>query len=270
MRNFLAATRLLYTQALSVELVYRFSLFQAFFGVAVGLVGLALFWLAAGRGAGTGAIYTPGLLLCYFVVTSAHAILQENKLSWNVSTGIRMGKLSASMLRPYPYLMTQIAQAAATATIRLALLAPVLVVLYFALDGIREVADSLTLERVAIYTATLAVSFFAGWMTRIAIGLLAFDMTQTWGPELIFISLYSLASGISYPVDLLPPALLAAASWTPVYYMIGFPALVLLGKLDHAQVAQGLGRGAIVAGVTGLAALILWRRGMKKFEAIGI
>lgn len=269
-RRLLASTRLYYTQALSVELLYRFALFQGFLGVAVGFVGLTMFWLAAGRSAGEHAAYGPGLLISYFILTSAHSILHENKLSLNLSSGIRMGKLSASMLRPYPYLVSQLAQAAATATIRLGLLLPVFLILYLFVDGIHEIFAQLTAERLALYLATLTVSFAAGWLVKIALGLLAFDMTQTWGPELIFLSLYSAASGVSYPADLLSATLYNLASWTPVYYMIGFPALVLLGRIEGPAVIEGLQRGLLVAVVTGVIVWFMWKRGMTKFEAIGI
>lgn len=269
-KSLAAAARLTYTQALSVELLYRFALAQGFLGTAIGFVGLVLFWVAAGRSAGADAQYAPGVLVTYFIMTSAHSILLESKLSWNLSFGIRMGKLSASLLRPFPYLLSQLAQAAATATVRVALLTPVLLILYFAVDGLREAVGALTVDRLTLYAGTLVVALIAGWLIRIAIGLLAFDMTQTWGPELIFLSVYSAASGISYPPDLLSPALLEVASWTPVYYMIGFPALVLLGRLDHTAVIEGMQRGAVVAGITGLIVWLMWRRGMKKFEAIGI
>jgi ABC-2 type transport system permease protein len=270
MRRLFTATRLFFTQALAVELAYRFALAQSFLGVAFGFLGLILFWLAAARNGNAASIYSPGVLVAYFIVASAHGILHESRLSWNLSMGIRMGKLSASMLRPYPYLLTAIAQAAAHATLRILVMAPILALVVAFLPFFHDAAAQISGERLAWFLAALVVSLAAGWLIKIALGLLAFDMTQTWGPELIFLSIYSVASGIGYPADLLPAGILAVVRWTPVYYMIGFPTLVLLGRVDAAACIEGLGRGVVVSIVTGIVVWLMWRRGMRQFEAVGI
>jgi ABC-2 type transport system permease protein len=268
--SFVKATRLSYTQALAVELIYRFALAQSFLGVAVGFVGVILFWLAAGAASGPAAAYTPGLLVAYFLMVSAHSIIHENRLSWNLSAAIRMGKVSAAILRPYPYLVGIVATAAAHATVRLALITPLVVLAFALVPVLAPVAHAVTMPGLGLYAGAMVLSFAAGWAIRIALGLLAFDMTQTWGPELIFMAIYTIASGVSYPPDLLPPVLVELVSWTPVYYMIGFPALVLLGKISGGAVAAGFAKGVVVVAATLLVVAVMWKRGLKRFEAVGI
>ncbi|MBI2569032.1 MAG: ABC-2 family transporter protein [Candidatus Schekmanbacteria bacterium] len=264
-----AATRVAYGQAISVELSYRFALAQSFFGIAISLAGLLLFWLAAARAA-VSPTYPEHLIVGYFTLTAVHRILHENRVSFNVSASIRLGKLSAAMLRPYPFLLTVMAQAAAHATVRIAIIAPILIALAAALDPLAKIARTVGWQELALYTLALLLSFAAGWLIQITVGLLAFQMTQTWGPDLIFHSIYAVASGGVYPPDLLPPFWHALAAWTPVYYMIAFPALVLLGRVQGAELCAGLVRGAIVTAVTAAVVTVMWRRGIRRFEAIGI
>jgi ABC-type uncharacterized transport system permease subunit len=82
--------------------------------------------------------------------------------------------------------------------------------------------------------------------------------------------LYYSASGVIFPIDLLPAKLLAAAQWTPMYYMVGFPVLTLMGRISSAEFNEHASRGLIVLLATSAVVAILWRRGIKRFEAIGI
>jgi ABC-2 type transport system permease protein len=100
--------------------------------------------------------------------------------------------------------------------------------------------------------------------------MLAFDMAQIWGPDTFFIALYYAASGAVYPIDLLPVWALTLAKWTPMYYMAGFPVLTLMNRIPHQEFANELLRGAIVLTTLILVMFWMWRRGIKKFEAIGI
>jgi ABC-2 type transport system permease protein len=95
-------------------------------------------------------------------------------------------------------------------------------------------------------------------------------MTQTWGPELIFLSIFSFASGVAFPVDLVPDWIYRIIEWTPVYYMVGFPALVFLNRLPEPVVLSGLIHGGIVTALTCVVVALMWRRGLGKFEAVGI
>lgn len=277
MKRFIQVTRLHYTQALSVELTYRFALLQGLFGVAIGSIGLLLFWLAAGRAGGSSgadagqiATYTPSLLAAYFLAAGVLTTTQENHLAMNLSAGIRMGKLSAALLRPYPFLASVLAQVAAQATLRLMFTVPLVAILVLGVEPLRQALTASDPARFGILALAVGLGLIMCWLVNLAVGMLAFDMTQTWGPELIFMSMHAVASGVSYPSDLLPPVWAAAVAWTPLYYMIGFPALIFTGRLTAVAAWSGLGQGLLVATVMALVVGLMWRRGMRKFEAIGI
>jgi ABC-2 type transport system permease protein len=250
--------------------MYRFALVQSLITIAISLLGLLAFWLEAGRAAGPDAAYSRGALVAYFLIVSAHSLIQENRLSWNLSAAIRMGKLSASMLRPFPFLFSIMAQAAAYATVRLVLIVPVLAILGLAVPPLGAVLASINLILFTKYALAFAVAIAIGWLVKLSLGMLAFDLTQTWGPELIFIAFSAVSSGIVYPSDLLTGVFHGIVVWTPFYYMIGFPALVLLGRVQGPELWIQLGHGVILTGVMALIATLMWRRGLKRFEAVGI
>jgi ABC-2 type transport system permease protein len=174
------------------------------------------------------------------------------------------------MLRPFPFLFSIMAQAAAYATVRLVLILPVIALLAVCVPALGQVLQGLGSAVILSYAAALALALVVGWLVKLALGMLAFDLTQTWGPELLFVAFSTVSSGVSYPPDLLTGGLRVVVSWTPFYYMIGFPALVLLGRVRGGLMAAELGKGAVVAVLTAVLVVCLWRRGLKRFEAVGI
>jgi ABC-2 type transport system permease protein len=268
--SLLAATRLYFMQALAVELTYRFALLQQAAGLAVGLAGLLFFWRTAGSGVAAQATYTPALLTAYFTIAYVQLILQDAKVSWTIATSIRMGKLSTALLRPYPFLLSVAAQAMAVALLRFVLVLPALVLAFWLMDELRPVVAPLDAGRLTAFLGAVALGLVCGILTRMVVGLSAFDLTQTWGPELVFFAFSTMAGGEAYPIDLLPPSWLAASSWTPAFYMVGFPALVFLGRVDEAEYLSYLLRGIFVALSTAGVVALMWRRGLRRFEAVGI
>jgi ABC-2 type transport system permease protein len=95
-------------------------------------------------------------------------------------------------------------------------------------------------------------------------------MTQTWGPELLFMSMFFAFSGVVYPVDLLPSGLVKALSWTPLFYMQGLPNLVAIGRISGQPLVEYLMRGSLVFVASAAILVFMWQRGVRKFEAIGI
>jgi ABC-2 type transport system permease protein len=68
---------------------------------------------------------------------------------------------------------------------------------------------------------------------------------------------------------MLPGVMQVAAIALPFRYMVGFPVEVLSGHLDPAGLAQGF---AIQLGWLAVAlafSALLWRRGLRRYEAVG-
>jgi ABC-type uncharacterized transport system permease subunit len=55
-----------------------------------------------------------------------------------------------------------------------------------------------------------------------------------------------------------------------MYYMVGFPVLTLMGRIPAGEFTNEASRGGLVILLTLIVTLLMWRRGIKKFEAIGI
>lgn len=265
-------------QQLSVQLGYRLAFAQIALFEALGLAGTLFYWRAAavsGGNAGTLAGYSVASVVVYFIVASSHMILEESGISRTLSMDIRTGKLAASLVRPFPFLIQPVTQGLAYSLSRFFMVGPVLVAIFASVPQLREFFVDVARREGAwtwlgAYLLALTLALACNLVVRLVLGLLAFDMTQTWGPELLFMSIFFALSGAVYPVDLLPPGLVEALSWTPLFYMQGLPNLVAIGRVAGDPLVTYFARGTIVLIISILILVIMWRRGISKFEAIGI
>jgi ABC-2 type transport system permease protein len=72
-----------------------------------------------------------------------------------------------------------------------------------------------------------------------------------------------------YPVELFPPALRAAAEWMPFRYQIGLPVEVMTGAHDLPTTLGLLARQWLWVVLSAVVAGVLWKRGLKRFSAVG-
>jgi ABC-2 type transport system permease protein len=268
------ATLIFFTQQLSVQLSYRMAFFQVALFEAAGLASTVFYWRAAATGGRAG--YSATAIVVYFIVASAHQILQESGISRSLSLDIRSGKLAVSLVRPFPFLIQPFTQAMAWSLSRFVMIFPVLVAIFLLIPSLRDFFADVAQHQGGVrsymlsWLIGLALAMACNLVVRIGLGLLAFDMTQTWGPELLFISVFFAFSGVVYPVDLLPPAVVDALSWTPLFYMQGFPNLFAIGRIAPDAWWFYIGRGFLVLTFSSIAVMVLWLRGLRKFEAVGI
>lgn len=270
MKQFVLTSWILLLQAVTAQLYYRFSILQRMLAEAIGHLPILMFWLSAGSSASNTYGYTRTMILFYFLAAATHEIIQDDSMTRTIAFDIRMGKLSSFLIRPYPFLSAAWMRVAGSTIVRILSVAPISIGIMFLISDIRTLLLASTGEQWLVYAAALSLAMLMSWCFRSCIGLLAFDMTQTWGPELVFISIYVVLSGQIFPVDILPHWAQQIIHWTPLYYMLGLPSLLFIGRLAPAVGWMQLAQGSIVLGISVLIMLMMWRRGIRKFEAVGI
>jgi ABC-2 type transport system permease protein len=261
-------------QCLQAALLYRAALAIFVVSEAFAYAGFIAFWYKAAAANPAQTIYRPMGLVLYFALASFHHGIQHHASSREVGSDIRLGKLSYAIIRPFPFLLQAMLRSQAFTLTYAILLSPLLGAALAFVPGLwQEFSVGLSASPGSIwwqYTAAVVIGLMSGWLVRIAVGLFAFDMSQIWGPDTFFIALYFAASGAVFPVDLLPAWATTIVQWTPMYYMVGFPVLTLMGRIpSHEFTGIALQGLAVCAGVLVMVSL-MWRRGIRKFEAIGI
>jgi ABC-2 type transport system permease protein len=185
---------------------------------------------------------------------------------WDVEREIRLGELSPHLLRPAHPLLRYLAFALSDKPLRLAMVLPIWgLALLFEPDA-WPTPDRLS---VAALPVAIVLGFLIYFCNQCCIGLLSFWWTQVLAVQDFWFGLYALASGYLVPIDLLPAPLTRVLNVLPFRAMLGFPVDLLLGRLSAAQIGQGL---ALQLGwflALFLLMLLMWRRGLRRYSAVG-
>ncbi|MFN0251806.1 MAG: ABC transporter permease [Kofleriaceae bacterium] len=187
-------------------------------------------------------------------------------VGWQISEEIRMGTMAMRLLRPlHPYVAFAASHVAAI-PFRLIVALPVAVILLFS-SG----ASALSSEPAQL--ALLAPSLALGWMINFnlvfILGTISFWATKTMALMNVYFALFSLFSGYLLPIQLLPSVIGDVAEVLPFRFGFSAPLELMTRSLDAEQIAYLVGGQVGWVAVTLATALWLWRRGVRRFEAVG-
>jgi len=267
----LKASGVYFGQCIQAALLYRSALAIFLISEAFAYAGFITFWYKAAASNPSQQIYQPLALVLYFALASFHHSIQHHAASRDLGSDIRLGKLSYAIIRPFPFLLQAALRSMAFTLTYFILLLPLLIGAFVFVPSLwQSFSAGFMPQTWWQYSIALFIGLGCGWFVRMLVGMLAFDMAQIWGPDTFFIALYYAASGAVFPVDLLPIWAMTIVKYTPMYYMVGFPVLTLMGRIPAADFNTEASRGVLVLAMTFILMLLLWRRGIKRFEAIGI
>lgn len=213
--------------------------------------------------------YSSSDFTAYFLSVLIVRQLTSNWVAWQMFEDIRLGVLSMRLLRPiHPFWAYGISQAAAL-PFRSVIAVPVAVML-LASSG----AHSLTTNplQLAVIVPSLMFAWLVSFGLNFMIGAVGFWVTQAMALGGVFFSLYTLLSGYMMPIEIMRSRfpLLADIAWaTPFPAMVAVPVRLLTRNLDSTEVVRLLAVQAAWAVVCVTVALLVWKRGLKHFEAVG-
>lgn len=91
-----------------------------------------------------------------------------------------------------------------------------------------------------------------------------------WGAQFLFVWIFTeFLSGATFPLDILPQALLNGLYLTPFPYLIFFPIQIYLGKVTIAFAVKGLVVMALWVGGLRIIVDAIWQRGLRVYRAEG-
>ncbi len=252
-------------------LVYRGSLFLHAFFQLFPLVTMLLLWSAIYKSGGAdlqpGGFSANSMLSYYLLVNILRLVTYVEDVSFNVTQEIRDGTLNKYLIRPVNYLlyhwhlrMGQVAMAIVLLTLPSAvLLLLARTVLVVPEEGWRWGA----------FVLSFVLGIQIGFLISFIIGLCAFWLLETSAFLHAMYPIQLVLSGWWFPLELLPPKLFTVLNALPWAYQSYFSMRIYLGKIGPTETIHGL---VIQIGwVLGLwlLALLLWRRGLHRYAAVG-
>lgn len=253
----------LWRLSLAEAVAYRVSMLMWILTTTFPLVSLAL-WsgLAA---AGPIGDFARADFVAYFVAAFLIRQFTASWVVWELESQIRTGDLSTLMMRPVHPLLHHAMQNLAALPVRVALALPIgIAVLVFA-GGLPAPGGG----GLAALAPALVLAWLINLGVHVCIGCLAFWLTASTSLFEVWLGLYLVLSGAAVPTSLYPEWLAAVVRALPFHATLGFPAELMIGRLDGGEIARGLGLQALWVAIFGALGALLWRRGLRAYGAVG-
>jgi ABC-2 type transport system permease protein len=265
-RNFRAVPALLRV-GFAEAVAYRAEFVVWMLSTTLPLVNLAL-WSAVARESPNGQFgeYSQGKFVAYFLAALIIRTVTGSWVVWEMNQEIRMGTLSMRLLRPIHPFVAYAAQHIAAIPLRAVIALPVAIIILLSVGGGYIAHDPLL---IALIPLSVIGAWLITFVAMLVMGTLGLFMERSTAVFEVWLGMYAVLSGYLVPLKLMPSWLTEAASWLPFRYMLGAPVELIIGVSDRRLALQDLAiQYGWVAFFVILAALV-WRAGVKRFEAFG-
>lgn len=178
---------------------------------------------------------------------------------------VKEGTFAGDLLRPIHPIHSYLAYFAGWKVVVIVMWLPIAVVLTWIFrPALDPSLFDVTLFFVALWGGFL-VRFFALW----ALGLVTLWTTRVSALFELYFTAELLLSGRLVPLSLMPPWVQTVADFLPFQWAFQFPIDVLLGRLAAAEVWAGVGMQVLWTAIALGISAIVWRRGVRRFAAVG-
>ena len=249
-------------------LTYRFTIAAYRVGEVMESLILIFMWTRLYDGQTTIRGFTLPEMITYVLIGNLTNGIVRNFLSDRIARDIRDGSLSAFLVRPLSYFeniaVSSLGSIAVTSSF--STISQLLVLSFFH----QYLVAPVNMTAVVIVIAMLFFAFVNEILINYLIGLIAFWTDEIDGVYATINQLKKFFSGGYFPLSLLPTTLAQISYALPFAYTFAIPAQMYLGKLPLSFGLHGLIVQACWIVALAFIIRIVWRRGMKRYEATGI
>jgi ABC-2 type transport system permease protein len=225
--------------------------------------------VVAGGAFGSGRGFDQAELTAYFLGALIVRQLTSCWVLWEMEREIRLGMLSMRLLRPIHPLVAYSAENLSALPLRAAFVVPI------GLIGLAVAGrDRLTHDPLAwaVLPLCLVGAWLINFLANTLMGTLNFFFDKALAAFNLWLGAYFVLSGYMFPIDFLQgpaPRAVRTIRALPFYAMAGFPVEVLLGLRSRAQILESLTVQWAYVAALAAGTFVLWRAGVRRFNAYG-
>ncbi len=245
---------------------YRVGFFFWVVGMAFEPVIYLVVWQAVARErGGEVAGYTVSAFAAYYITWTLVRQMNIGLTPWAFEGRILRGELSPQLLLPVHPFHLDLASFFGMKVVTTLVWFPVALLLYF----VFRPEFNLEAWRVAAFLVCIVTGFVMRFILLWALGMITFWVQRVTAIFEVYFGLELVLSGRLVPLELLPGWAQRLADWLPYQWSFGFPIELLIGRLNQGQTVHGFIMQGVWA-VIGLGVmLVLWRKGLKRYSAVG-
>lgn len=248
----------------AAAVAYRAEILVWVLAYTMPLIMMAL-WTAVAREAPIGR-FGPDEVCAYFMAMLVVRLATNAWIVWEMNWEVRTGTFSQRLLRPVNPIVAYAAEMLAALPMRMVIVGPIaaLSLLWLGLDSLSHDAAQLLL-----FPATLAGAWLLFFLCQAAIGILSFWWESSLQAYDLWLGCYMVLSGYVMPLEFFPEGVRGVLRWLPFHAILGVPVEAVLGLSSRAQTLRGLGVQAAWVAVMVVVVGLLWRRGVRRYQAFG-
>jgi ABC-2 type transport system permease protein len=252
--------------AISAQFQYRVANYLWMIGMLAEPVIYLVVWttIARAQGGEVGG-FTTGQFAAYYIVWTLVRNMNIVFTPYGWEWRIREGQLSGHLLRPLHPIHYDLAYFAGWKF--------VVIVFWLPVAGILALAFRPELDPTVLEIAVFAVAIWGAYLIRSAflwlLGMISFWTTRVAAIYEVFFVAELLLSGRLVPMQLMPDWVQGLAAFTPFYWTFGFPIEALVADRAPAELLGGLAMQAVWTGIGVGLVLVVWRRAVRRYSAVG-
>ena len=250
------------------SLTYRFTVLAYRVGEIGEALVLILMWTAIFKDQKLISGLTLQEMVTYILVGNFFGTFVRNFLSVAIGRDIKDGRLSMFLIKPigyFRYILSQEIGRIALVTV-MSSFSYLIVIIFF----IKTFTLNFNLPYILVIIAMVILAFITELLISYLIGLIAFWTDEIDGIYSTVDRIKKFFSGGYFPINLLPLIFIKISFALPFAYSFFVPAQLYLKKLDISVGLKGLLVQAIwILLLYGIIQLV-WKRGLKKYEGLGI
>lgn len=249
-------------------LTYRLSVFAFRFGAVLEILLIITMWMMIFKTQTSVSGLTRDEMISYVIIGNIITSFTRNLATDVIARDITDGSLSLFLIRPLSYFNYCFFREIGRTVL------PLVVSLFFQILIIviwfKAFIISPNFSTLLVIVPMVGLSFLIELGISFLAGLIAFWTDEVSGIFSIITTLKRFLSGSYFPLSLLPPLFTTLSFLLPFAYSFYIPTQLYLGKMSITQGLQGLAVQVIwIALLYGLIKLV-WKRGLRKYEGVGI
>ena len=260
--------RVLFKNHLATVLEYRSEILFGVILELVGFVGIILYWTAVYKDTSSVGSYNLGSMLAYYLILPLIYMFTGVNFAQYLGEDIKSGVLANQLLKPFYTQIWYISRMLARRVINLVLVVPFLLLPLFFLNS--QGLFTPTIMGIGTCMLLMVFSLFLYSSLEFCIGYLAFWVDDVWAFRHIKEIVIGTLGGMMFPLAIVQDkVLMGIINALPFRFIYYTPLNYLLGKADISQLGSDLQQMLTWSLVFIILATILWKQGLKKYEAYG-
>ena len=251
------------------SLEYRFDFLLGIVSTIVPTITQLFLWTAMFESSENGIVYgyTYSSMIMYTILAGVVSKLMAAGCEWDVAGDIRDGGLNKYIVKPMGYFRYRVCCFLGQKSVQFILFLMIFAVILI----IARINSFFTVspERLIYFAVSAVLGIMINMFLGFMVSVIAFWITEAWSAFLILSLAINIASGGVFPLDIFGEKILAVLKVLPFQYTVYFPINILNGNIPIGEILPSLCIQAVWIIILCFLLQVLWKIGLKKYEAVG-